>query len=357
MVNIISFDFEEVNAAVFRNAQIYKRKKKEEYPTCVITPVDFEGLYKDSDFYISIDKKTLHDFGIDSYSDVLEHIRKLTISEKIIEKLYALTKFSFLNSIFVTPRINKFYIKNGLEKRCLRIAKKRYPNFKYFRGSGSLDVSTNIKSDFIDNHFIKQFGYLRDMIEDGALYESSTLSKSIEDNKILKLYLNHTGPKILLRTRNFKNKAVIHNTKSNILLPLLKEMILMNKELLILNVGCPILSFDLPSKNYLEYNKELSFYDQLYLCSKSDYNLMTSEGGLFVAFAASKINLIQYDEEWSVEHCGEHKISLFEARTKNKDLNDIDIRKEINQGKYIDAAKIIFNNILTNSKNNFKSKE
>ena len=46
---IINFDFEEVNSAVFRNAEIYIRKKNKKDKIGVIVPYQFKVLFSNAD--------------------------------------------------------------------------------------------------------------------------------------------------------------------------------------------------------------------------------------------------------------------------------------------------------------------
>jgi len=97
------------------------------------------------------------------------------------------------------------------------------------------------------------------------------------------------------------------------------------------------------SDRYFEVDHELTFSEELFLCQMADLNIMTAEAGLFTAFAACNIRIVQIDNEWSSDHLSS-PIELFEARKKIGIL-DIDIRRELKQQNYFLASKIIIENL------------
>lgn len=147
----------------------------------------------------------------------------------------------------------------------------------------------------------------------------------------------YPGSKVVVRTRNFKNKAIEHNSKFEIFNELAKA--LLDKNVFVLNLGCPLLELGIERDNYCEIDHSLSIEDEIALCELADINIMTAEAGLFVGFAASNINILQIDEEWSVTNKGVN-VSLFEAR-KKLGIDDLDVRKEIKEKNYSKAIGLI----------------
>jgi hypothetical protein len=79
----------------------------------------------------------------------------------------------------------------------------------------------------------------------------------------------------------------------------------------ILNLGNPAMPLDI--YDYYEVSHNMSISDEFLICGAATACIMTAEAGLFTAFAASNLSLIQYDDEWSVS-CVD--VSLFDARIK-----------------------------------------
>jgi len=121
--------------------------------------------------------------------------------------------------------------------------------------------------------------------------------------------------------------------------------ILLRHGIVVLNIGVPVLPLEISSSNYYELSHNLNFEEELFLCEEATANLMTAEAGLFVAFAASDINIIQYDEEWSVKHCV-FPVSLMDAR-RDIGMNDLNIIDDYNDNvrlekKLVDYIDVCF---------------
>lgn len=358
-ITVFSFDWEEVNASVFKNAQIYALKKsgKNLNKIAVLVPENFAYLYKDADIVFTISKKTLKNFGIDEYRNVLEYTpQKDNIFVHRMNRLVSfLIKFfndGYLNKIIGTfyqsSRQKKFYIQNGLEKLLVDKVTKGNSNAKYHRTNDFYDIAKDIYYTYdIEKHFIRQFNYLFNMINDKNLYNADFDIKILKEYPEVEQYYMHKGKKILLRTRNFKRKATAHNSKEKILYSLISELLKQDEDLMVLNLGLPILKLNINNSRYIEIDHNMSFSSELSLCQESNFCIMTAEAGLFTAYAASNINIVQYDNEWIPLNSNdfwspeETPVELFEAR-RNIGMRDLDIRSDLVTGNYSEIAdKII----------------
>lgn len=334
---LFTFDFEEVNSAVLRNAQIYCAKKNNSIEYYCISPENFAFLFKNCNGVFKISNTNLDSFSIKNYISVLEYREnKLIIYFNlyfnktlflISPLLYFLgVKLNIVSNFYRSDRQRKFFIGSGLERFCLNNLNIDRDKFIYFRGNDFLDFyESSFKHLTLNDHFIKQFKYLYTMISESSLYDPLIEIKQLEIKfpKIIK-FLSSKNTKIVLRTRNFKNKATTHNTKKDLVLPIILNLFEIDPNILILNIGNPLLRLDISNDRYFELEGNLDIEDEISLCKLSNAAMMTSEAGLFTAFAASNIRIIQIDEEWSMYSISE-KVSLFEARSC-AGLLDIDIR-------------------------------
>lgn len=329
---LINFGFEEVNEAVIRNAQIWKYKNilggKEEIE--VLVPEVFASLYFHADKVV-----TFIPSGIKKYSDVSEfHPSKAALRwYRLLDKLHStLYRLNFARNLAYTffrrtPRQDHFYIKSGLEKKILRIYKEKFGDFKYVRMSDYYDLSLMRPiSPNIREWFVCSFEYIQEMISSGGVYR---IKQSREDMK---------KPLIVLRTRNFNNKAVIHNSKKDILKPLVEELLKFDCD--VVNIGTPHLPLDINHPNYQENAHDMSISDEFELCGKASCAIMTTEAGNFMGFSATDIRIVQYDDE-IFERIFKSPISLMKAR-KEAGLDDLDISSFVKSESWLLAAKNIY---------------
>jgi len=322
---LINFEFEELNAAVLANAQIYLYKKKHpETKIFVLAPAQFAKFYYHADklFIFSNEK-------VKRYSKILEY-KPIGLQQKLYrfrEKIYALaSRFNlcrnfFYKAVFRTPRQNKFYIRSGLEGRLIKKASNLFGGkLSYIRINVYWDlVKMKALRPDLNAWFIDRFSDLYKMISEGAVYQ-------FDNNKKKSAVL-----KCVLRTRNFKNKAVEHNSKAEVLKPLVE--CLLKKGVVVENIGVPHMPLDIKHKNYLEYSHNMSIEEEFIYCGLADCVILTAEAGLFTGFAATNLPLVQYDNEWSADHIG---IELFGARQK-AGLRSLDVRSFL-AGKNFDEA-------------------
>lgn len=324
---LINFDFEEVNSSVFRNAQIYQYKKN---GGClgvnVLVPKQFAALYFCADRLFIFKHKSIED-----YRHILDYYPSRVMAKFFFlsQILYArLSVRRFLRDFFYwvlykTPRQQKFFVGSGLERSLINKIQQDFPQLglRYKRVNDYYDVA--IMSPVPGNlglWFKSNFEYLYKMIEDGYLLQCCS--------EIQPTLLN----RIVLRTRNLKNKATVHNTNVDIVQPLV--VALLNHGLTIQNIGLPHMPLGINHPNYSEFSHTMSISEEVKFCSTFDAVLLTAEAGLFTAFAATDLSLIQYDNEWSDVFFG---IRLFDAR-KAADLRDLDIRSLVEQQRFDMAA-------------------
>ncbi len=353
---VINFDFEEVNSAVFRNAQLYLRKKVKSDKVCVIVPAQFAFLFKNADAVAVLGRKLLKEFGIGEYREVLNYgcssdtapagrvRRKIQytlrrIQNAIIDKskLFGDKVSIFVyGKLYYSGRQRKFFIDNGLEKYCLKSLARRYGQFKYVRVADYFDF-TRMKIADLDlyKHFSLNFSYLETMIKEGDLYSNRMNKQKLSDAAVAQLpllseaqkrflsdFVSAGTEKVILRTRNFPNKATAHNSSPEVFCGLAKALVF--RKVRVLNLGCPLLELDIQSELYCEIDHNLPFELELALCQCADAAAMTGGAGLFTAFAASRIRIIQVDDEWSELLSPPIRLLTARAAAGQKDM---DIRK------------------------------
>jgi len=162
-----------------------------------------------------------------------------------------------------------------------------------------------------DRWWRENFLNLYDMISDGKVYR-------------VKKEPDFGGqPYFVLRTRNNLNKGgVMYNTDVEFLKPIMLG--LLNLGFRVVNIGSPCRSIDIEHPFYDEYSHFMPIDKEFELCANAVGVILTAKAGLFTAFAATDLTLIQYDDEWS----DSYGVKLFDARS-NAGILDLDIRGSI----------------------------
>jgi len=348
---LINFDFEEVNAAVLRNAQIWKRGKISlvNRSISVFSPNEFAHLYFHADRVFAFKS-----IKYPAYREILEYIPKgrASLFWELQSRIYTLAqKFSpnnrvrkyIYSKLYFTPRQLKYLVASGLQEKILNRIRKicdegGLVDFEYVRVGDYMDCST---FTVVDKHLMKwfqlTFGYLADMIANSDVYVVPKNTSGIQTTECTTLgeYFSSTKPKIVISTRTFKQKATIHNSKTATLTPLVET--LLERGFFILNIGTPVMPLDVHNDNYLEVSHSFLIQEEFLVCGAAAACIMTAEAGLFTAFAATNLPLVQYDDEWSETHVG---VSLFAARRK-AGFQDLDIRSEMASREFVKAAELI----------------
>ncbi|MDD5652678.1 MAG: hypothetical protein PHT31_00775 [Candidatus Omnitrophica bacterium] len=365
----INFDFEEVNSAAFRNAQLHFRKRHsgKTGKIMVIVPYYFKDMFSNADLLAVISPEVLKRYGLSQYRRISEDIgdwnrrwpermrnRLLEITLGMIPERLSPLRSALYSSIYYSYRARKYYVNSGLEAYCLNYLKRQQFDFKYLRISDYFDASTFRVGDFKLISQWDRYHLLIDiMIRDANLYYYHSadllqdLSQCAEINQEqvgrLKEFLDFKGKKVILRTRNFLKKAPVHNSKPEIFYSLAKGLV--ENGVFVLNLGCPLLKFPIDSPNYFEIDHNMPFGLELALCQNADACLMTAEAGIFHAFAASAITLIQFEEEApKIVYAKEPVCSWFDSR-KKIGLRDIDIRGKIESKEYASAVRLIIGHL------------
>jgi hypothetical protein len=370
---LINFDFEEVNSAVLRNAQLHMRKKHSQDTFGVLVPYQFAALYSNADMVAVMTKETTERFGIGDYKKVLEfgtRLPNMTFAETtqrkfiaikgmLFEKLTQISKFfgekaalwTFTHFWF-SARQRKYFIGNGLEKHCLNALAQQGKQFQYIRVSDYVDVvDFSVQPFHLGKWFERTFPYIATMIAEGNLYTSRAEGAQVQEKLIqfadpgsqeyVQRFFSTEQPKIVMRTRNFQGKAIMNNSKIEVFKPLAEALVA--KGVMVLNLGGPLLELGIQHDLYLETNHNLSFEEELQVCQVADAAVMTGKAGLFTGFASSLVSLIKVDEEWSVSNLGK-PVSLLEAR-KRAGFKDIDVQAFLEQGEFEKAAQTILEDL------------
>lgn len=337
---LINFGFEEVNEAVFRNAQIWRYKKvllgREEI--IVLVPEVFSSLYYHADKIITFKPRGCASYG--EISDVFqskqvlrwyELLRRIHVNLCRISLLRRFSYYCFQRS----PRQEFFYIKNHLQRDLLKICKGMFRKFKYIRMSDYYDLSLmGPTTPSLPEWHKTNHEYIHQMISTGGIYRIRRHSKTL------------ARPKIVLRTRNFKNKAVVHNSKKDVLLPLVLELLKFDCE--VVNIGVPHLPLGIEHPNYQEYSHCMSIVEEFELCGNASCAIMTTEAGMFLGFSATDMRIVQYDDE-IFERCFNMSLSFFQAR-KEAGLDDLDVRSYVHSSSWSAAAESIYNFVLNENR-------
>jgi hypothetical protein len=307
----INFDFGEVNTTVFRNAQIYLAKKQDsKRKILVITPYELRYLFVNADYLAVINKEWLN---VD-YRTILEYLK---------------------------DRRQKFYIESGVEKLCLERLKKIFSEFIYERVDSFCDLNFPTTKYDRTSWLKQQFLNLEKTITEQNLYMNLiplfALNEKIQHEGVRK-FIDFPGAKVVIRTRNFVNKQACYNSKFEVLSKLAIQ--LLERGIFVLNLGCPLLSLKINHDLYCEIDHNMPFEDNLALCELANACIMSAVAGLFTGFAASNINMIQIDDEWSTRL----NVKLYDAR-REIGIDDIDIRSYLGNDDYTGAADYIVEKI------------
>jgi len=119
----------------------------------------------------------------------------------------------------------------------------------------------------------------------------------------------------ILLTRNFKTKALGHNTKVS--LPSLGNLLkkLTENDIKIINIGFPPESYNI-DKNYYEINESLT-QDELISLFYLSYGVLTcADAGGFITHFGSNVDFFILNQEWSMTH-QDIQISLIKSKKTN----------------------------------------
>ena len=304
---------------------IWNLKQKTPVKYIAYCPKGFEKLFFAADEVVII-PESLNSFS--SFSEVSEYIPSQSSGfflhlRKSIKDLCRLQVYKLLNilqfrnsllscflNVSATDRAQKFLFKSGVYSWCKKDFKNRVletpgekatifasANYLIFRESDLCLGHVNL-----DESFKYFFGELFSAIENGIIDcfqekypKSSAMTKGV----------------VYLRSRNYRNKQIVHNTKSRTVIPIVEG--LLQNGINVVNIGSPLLSLidQLGSANhhlYSELDNLLTIDDELTLLNGPI--VCGADAGLFVLMCCLPNPLISLTPEWS-ERLG---IKLMDAR-------------------------------------------
>jgi hypothetical protein len=217
---------------------------------------------------------------------------------------------------------------NDFLKRCVNFCFEKY-------GSENIDIKSWQNTEYDDGvvdeinkpaleYYRKSFEYAKKFFDCGL---TITPTKKIFE-KIKEKYGNLFNDKTLIvMTRNFTNKANVHNTINT--LPNLEKTLnyLINNGIKIVNIGFPPKSYEIKNSNYIEINDNLTQDELISLFYLSSGVLMASDAGGFVTHYGSNVDFYIMSEEWSVTNT-QVSISLIESKKTNKTISLVGMSDE-----------------------------
>jgi hypothetical protein len=212
--------------------------------------------------------------------------------------------------------------------RCVRFCFEKY-------GSDNIDIKSWQNTEYDDgvvdeinkpplDYYRKSFEYAKKFFDGGlTIKPTKKIFKEVE-NKYGHIFNDKT---LILLTRNFNNKANIHNTTNT--LPYLEETLnyLTNNGIKIVNIGFPPKSFNINNENYTEINDNLTQNELVSLFYLSNGVMMAADAGGFVTHYGSNVDFYIMSEEWSVTN-KQVSISLIEAKKTNKTVSLVGLNNE-----------------------------
>lgn len=303
----------------------YLKTIKNQYDEiCVVVPKKAKILITEADSFITIDDEF---FGENNYPKNLEivgHKKDLYIDNiRVTTSVRNSTNFFEVSYNFIK---NNEYFKNY--------------EIKFYENE------VNLYDSDINKIYYNLFNNLKNIIADNTLIMPE---KHVYENTVKKYshILEGNNKKYVIITRNFKNKAIVHNT--SYIFPELEEIIddLTKNNIKIINIGFPAQKYNIQNDNYIEIsNENISQEELISIIYECDGVLLAGNAGGFSAHILSNADVFLYYPEFSASM---YSLSMLEERKKNINVYSGDITKEFEMG---DAKQII--KILKNHKKIFK---
>ena len=328
----IVFSYEELNANVLFNSVLFNLNKIKPMRIIAYVPHGFESLFYAADLIITI-PSNINSFT--KYSEVSEYFpiygnniitrAKMKLRYLSLPLFLKIIKWSklknkpliFILRFFPTDRAKKFLYKSGIWTWAV---KDFYSRVQYKERLLIFHADTRLSFSgqdlILQPDLNESFAYLF-----SELYEAiSTGIVDLYKDKYPKRSNSKLDRQIFIRTRNYKKKQLIHNSKANQILPLIN--ILLEYGFQITNIGSPALSLENSIntkllKNYSEFDNILTVDEELNILNGPI--IMGADAGLFVLICCMPNPIICLTPEWS-ETFGIH---LLDARRKAGFLNDL----------------------------------
>lgn len=209
--------------------------------------------------------------------------------------------------------------------RCVNFCFEKY-------GSENIDIkswqNTEFDTGVVDevnrppiDYYLNSFNYAKNFFDNGLTIKPTKKVFELVEKKYSHLFDDNT---LIIITRNFTNKANIHNTTNS--LPFLEKTLqfLIDNGLKIVNIGFPPKSFDIKNTNYFEINDSLTQDELISLFYLSSGVMMASDAGGFVTHYGSNVDFYIMTEEWSVKN-KEVSISLVDSKKTNKTVSLVNL--------------------------------
>ena len=322
------FSFEEVNTNVFVNALMRHRRSDQYF--VAYCPKGFQPLFFNADLVIEIPDGYIK---YQSYSEVSETRSRfeglIQMSRAIgLDLLSSFRRFLKpqhllgLGSMLRTLRTHRYLYASGAWGWVQKDAKSRWgkAGLQYGRVihvSGYFVITPNGLTFFrnLEQSYRFRFRELADAIEGGMRIRQAAVEVSKKQ--------------VVIRTRNYASKAIMHNSDSEETLFVTRH--LLRKGYNVINVGSPPLKMALPDNpgnnssvdamgNYLELASP-SLVSEIDTILESDFVVTRADAGLFTLMALVDRPLVTISAEWSTPL----GVTLMESRANSgqsfSDLN------------------------------------
>lgn len=230
--------------------------------------------------------------------------------------------FSYPNVLDTPDRKNESFI-----QRCVEYCKEKY-------GEENLDIKswqgTNYDTGIVNESILKNyeiyitsFTYAKNFLDSESTIKPTKEVFEQVKAKYGKLFDENT---FIVMTRNFTNKALVHNTINSV--PDLEERInyLTDKGLKIINIGFPPQNYNI-EKNYTVLHEDLTQDELISLFYLSRGVLIGADAGGFATHFASNVDFYLTTDEWSKLNTTVD-ISLAEAKKTNFNMFVNSLTKE-----------------------------
>lgn len=174
----------------------------------------------------------------------------------------------------------------------------------------------------VTDQYRTAFKYAQKWYQSGGLIFPTHKTYYEIKNKYSHMFNNNT---FIILSRNFKNKALIHNSEA--MMPNFKNLIayLAANNIRIINIGFPPVSCNI-SDNYYEINENLTQNELISLFYLSNGVITQADSGGFISHFAANADFFTLTSQWSLS--GEEK-NFDVISKKSKDSSTIDLQHYI----------------------------
>lgn len=322
------YSFSEANHAVFQNAGIWKLKRELNIDTWAYAPREYAALYWSAATTHVISpapygsSREIQMYSLNPISRTTPrswftrggyHFFKLEILKRMPAFLLHSLPVSFRHDY----KSKRYLFDSGIYDFVENHFKNSVPCGKFVGTSFYTDPSNFKKLKMnLTNHFQISFQNLKDQIESGTFAEFNIYKIGLTEvetevvEKILE-FRRRQEKAIFLRTRNIDNQVSFQNANPLQLKPIIE--FLLDSDIAIVHSGTPPVKLGIEHKNYLEVSHDLPVGTELAIAQDFSAVMQSAWAGLFTAVSTLNINLITFDDEWSLRNLP-IPISLMKAR-------------------------------------------